>query len=418
MPRAKFAASLRLRRPPKSKPSNTPAPVNIGYRYAGKECRLATGVVIDPRAWDAGRARVKIGRFAMDGAALNSDLAGYLQWVLDYAGRLQVNGTEPTAAKVADAFALHRDGKGASDPHTAPNQLQSFWRRWMYTVADRTDSTRSTYRTTLNHVVEFDPLVTWEAINGDWLRRFRAHMTNEKHFKHNTVSKYISKLKTLLNAGWEERLHTNDIARRKAARVTWKRGKGIALREEDVTAITEVDLSDSPRLANARDLFLLHIWTGGRPRDTIKFGPENIAVDKDGVRRLVFTPHKTEKHDTVATVPIHPYIAHLTMPGKWPRAISAQNLNYYIKEVAERAGLTDIVRRKGCPDARRCDLVVNGSGRRTFATYMYRNDMPLGDLMVMTGHKTEKSLRTYLREDHKATASKIASHPAFNPPGS
>src|SRR5690606_16585445 len=90
-------------------------------------------------------------------------------------------------------------------------------------------------------------------------------------------------------------------------------------------------------LDNARDWLIISCYTGQRVSDFLRFTKEMIRIE-NGKSLLEFTQKKTGK---VMTVPLHRKVLQILEKrnGDFPRQISDQRYNEYIKEVCQLAGL-------------------------------------------------------------------------------
>ena len=94
--------------------------------------------------------------------------------------------------------------------------------------------------------------------------------------------------------------------------------------------------------------------------------------------------------------------------------ISMANLNYYIKEIARLAGITEPIKishKKGnqlVEEVRpKYAWVSSHTARRSFCTNEYLAGTPGDLIMAISGHKTEKAFRTYIKADNIQKASMI-----------
>ena len=91
-----------------------------------------------------------------------------------------------------------------------------------------------------------------------------------------------------------------------------------------------------------------------------------------------------------------------------------QVINRYIKKVAERAGITEIVNiiktnggeEKEVP-TKKCELIHTHTARRTGATLMYLSGMDVYDIIKITGHTSPVMLRKYIKADELEVVEKI-----------
>ena len=158
-----------------------------------------------------------------------------------------------------------------------------------------------------------------------------------------------------------------------------------------------MDLTLNPRLDRVRDLFVIGCYTGLRFSDFSQLKKENIINGN-----FVITPQKT--NDKVI-VPIHSIV--YTILDKYsyslPEAISKQNFNLYIKEIAKLAGLCESVIINKI-SVNKCDNLSAHTARRSFATNLFLKGFPAINIMQITGHKTETAFMKYIKVTKEQTA--------------
>lgn len=91
-----------------------------------------------------------------------------------------------------------------------------------------------------------------------------------------------------------------------------------------------------------------------------------------------------------------------------------QVINRYIKEIAKKAKLTDIVEieetKGGTPKMvkyQKWELIHTHTARRTGATLMYLSGMDIYDIMKITGHSSPAMLKKYIKADQLEVVDKI-----------
>jgi len=153
---------------------------------------------------------------------------------------------------------------------------------------------------------------------------------------------------------------------------------------------------------------LISCYTGQRISDFMRFESDKIRKQKE-VPFLDIRQVKTEK---MVTIPLLPEVIELLdkRQGKFPRPISAQRYNDWVKVVAKLAGLTQKMKGKLRKDNRdvigdypKWQLVASHIGRRSFATNFYGR-IPTSFLKNITGHSTEQMLLTYIGKSSSDTA--------------
>ena len=185
--------------------------------------------------------------------------------------------------------------------------------------------------------------------------------------------------------------------------------------------IPENQLTES--LNNAKDWLIISCYLGQRVSDLMNFSSENIRVEK-GKNLLEFRQKKTNK---LMTIPMHSKVLEIleVRDGNFPRPISSQKYNIYIKTVCKIAGINEITNgskkvliddlkteypyRNLSGKFEKWDLITSHIGRRSFATNFY-GKIPTSFLIYMTGHSTEQMFLKYIGKSNKDLALEITNY--------
>lgn len=193
------------------------------------------------------------------------------------------------------------------------------------------------------------------------------------------------------------------------------------LNEEEINLIYKQDF-EQEYLDNARDWFIIGLRTGLRVSDFLKLTTKNI---EDG-----FIFKKTLKTDYPVIIPIHEQVENILTKrnGAFPRVISDQKFNDYIKIVCEKVGFTEIIEgakltavtlkengkkkilyRKQFGKFAKHELISSHICRRSFATNLYGKIDTL-TIMKITGHSTESQFLGYIKITPKEYAEKLKAY--------
>ena len=193
----------------------------------------------------------------------------------------------------------------------------------------------------------------------------------------------------------------------------------IHLSFDELNKIKELPLPHD-YLENARDWLIISCYTGQRVSDFMRFDSSMIRIENDK-HLLEFKQVKTKK---LMTIPITKEVREVLAKrnGEFPRAISDQKYNDYIKEVCQLAKINDICKGKKriCIAAEgvkptkndyrdvvgsfeKWRLVSSHIGRRSFATNYY-GKVPTTFLINITGHSTERMFLNYIKKSNKDLA--------------
>ncbi|WP_353119443.1 site-specific integrase [Myroides odoratus] len=243
----------------------------------------------------------------------------------------------------------------------------------------------------------------------------------ENGYSTNTISRTIVFIKTICNHAKANGVlvsQTFDLVKTKREKV-----KSIYLNEKDILKIEE--LEDLPEtLDNARDWLLISCYTGQRVSDFMRFEKDMIKyhTNKKGELKAIleFMQQKTSK---LMSIPLSSKVLDILdkREGEFPRSISDQKYNDFIKKVCEKAKLNERVEgtkkeeiskgvwrnKKGV--FKKWEIVSSHIGRRSFATNNY-GKIPTVFLMNMTGHSTEKMFLTYIGKGSKDIAMELSEY--------
>lgn len=261
------------------------------------------------------------------------------------------------------------------------------------------------------HVLNFDD------INIDFYNDF-IRFFYDKKYSPNTVGKHIKSLKTIMGSAKNEGLHRNVVTKSKSFKAISVDVQTIYLTGSEIQRMYELDLSAIPEYDLARDVFLVGCYTAQRFSDYSRISPENIRTLENGRRVIDLIQQKTGER---VTVPIRhePESILKKYNYRLPKTYG-QKVNVRIKEIAADAGITEMVAielNKGGmrvkSKARKCDLVVTHTARRSGCTNMYLAGIPPIDIMKISGHRSEREFMKYIRVTKEQTAINLSNHPYF-----
>lgn len=234
----------------------------------------------------------------------------------------------------------------------------------------------------------------------------------------NTTSRVIHAVKTIcLHARYNGLETSFQLEKVKLKEV---KVENIYLTFNDLEKIEKADLK-ADYLINARDWLIISCYIGQRQSDLLRLTNKHVRTENE--KKLIeFTQKKTGK---IMTVPLHPKVIEILdkRKGEFPRPISEQKYNKYIKIVCQEAKLKEKVRgskkvetskgskkyRKQTGIYEKWELVSSHIGRRSFASNFY-GQIPTSYLIYVTGHSTEKMFLSYIGKSNKDLAMEITNY--------
>lgn len=396
---------------------DSPQTINVTFRFGRNEKLMyATPLKVEPVFWDEVRQRVKNSKYCPYADEVNAALVAIFSKLETFIADSAREGRPVTKDRLKEVLDCHF-GKGGGRGGT----LHEFFDTYISECDTRQNGRRGgqtvTYKTKREYARTFDYLKRFEKklgrtldfpdIDKALLQQFVAYLQS-LNLATNTIAHKIISLKALLHEAVEREL--TDNTRWQGFRHVTEETDAVALDEAELEKIRKCDLSHNPHLAEIRDLFLMECWTGLRFSDIIRLRPEHIQG-----KLIVIQQQKTNNY---VKIPIHPVFREIwERYGGIPLTISNQKFNDHIKEVCHAAGITDSVLKsitrggkKITTKYEKWQLVSSHTGRRSFATNLYKSGFPSISIMHITGHKTEAAFLKYIKVTPEEHALMLARH--------
>ena len=278
------------------------------------------------------------------------------------------------------------------------------------------------YNTTLNKIVAFEnhtrSKIKLTDITLSFHTKFLDFLEKEQKLNPNTIGGYIDDIKLFCNNADKKGYKITKEFKLAEFYSPTNKTNDIYLKEDEINAIYNEDF-EQDYLDNARDWFIIGLRTGFRISDFLKLTKKNLV---DG-----FIEKQTIKTDFPVIIPIHHQVKAILEKrnGSFPRKISDQKFNDYIKIICEEVGFKEVVEgakiseiilkkngkketihRKQVGKFPKHELVTSHICRRSFATNLYGKIDTL-TIMKITGHKTEAQFLSYIKITPKQYAEKL-----------
>jgi site-specific recombinase XerD len=265
-------------------------------------------------------------------------------------------------------------------------------------------NTGRSYGTFLSTIKEFEKynggtLNSKNIVLEETIYKFQMFLTKEKKFQLNTVGKRMTILNTFVEVLRRKKIIDSNPFAEYRIPIPEEETISIALDEDELAEMEALDLSDNKTYEKVRDQFLLMCWTGLRISDFRDF----IDAPKEGDIITVIN----QKTGQEAHIPLFPAAKKIIEKynGVLPKLISEQKMRNYLKIIGGKTeklktsiqieytkGGKKIKERKP-----RYKLLGLHTARRTLATTLYRYGVGLEEIMLITGHRTIRSLKKYLK---------------------
>jgi integrase len=383
-----------------------------------KRFKMSTGLVIHPSFWNSKQQRVKgVANRKYNAEVYNAILEKYAGVVRNchYKMRLnddaEINENDFRKQVKLELGILKKDEK--IDFISFINQVLEERKK------THANETLKTYITTKNKLLAFNngKKITFSQIDKQFWFHFQKYLS-EQGLLDSTIRKYLVKLKTLLNYAKERGVDGADQATViHRINVTPFLRVNQFLTQDELEKLYKLDLSSrtNKKYERVRDLFYIGAYTGLRHSDLVLLD-ENSIMDN-------FIFHTTKKTKQDVHIPIKEQVWDIIKKygGCFPRGISNQKTNKYLKIIARMAGIDEMIKvvtmRGNTKEEKilpKYELITTHTARRSFATNAYLSRIEIYRIMMLTGHKTETQFLRYIGITEKQNAQEMVTHPFFS----
>ena len=244
----------------------------------------------------------------------------------------------------------------------------------------------------------------------DDLKTFENYCREQKYAP-NTIARFIRFIKTFC-------IHAKSVGLEVSYQLDSVKSKNVKTEKVYLT-LEDLEKIESKffkkHLDNARDWFIIGLWTGLRVSDFLFLTKESVV---NGLISI-----KNKKTDIKVIIPVHPQVNSILKKrnNNFPRKISDVKFNKYIKDVCRLAEINnitngfkmspikvnnEIIYRKLKGKYPKYELISSHVCRRSFATNL-SGKLDTLTIMNITGHKTEKSFLSYIKITPKEHAHKL-----------
>ncbi len=374
----------------------TPSSPNSGIEldfsnkvFKNRRFKYGTGEVIPTKHWNQRTMRVNIGKSS---GSLYQSLINTNRKLDSLEIKLLNHMREHPATTTKNLKEHLEDETGVTElkvqkEKNNEEELFAFLEHIINDNSDLKPNTLKGKRQTVNTLKAFQADkkidVNFETFDFLIFKKFKRYLTKDRDFKPNTVWKHVKDLKALMREAEKNKRTVHPDYRLGDFTAKEVETEKISLTDAEIDLLIDLNL-DSSGLGRSRDLFVIGALTGLRYSDFSTLKKEDIVHENDGdyiVKRQV-------KTSRIVKIPIASKVKAILdkYDGSPPPTVAPQVMNRNIKRICEVAGIDN------------ADLVTTHTARRSFATNAYRDEenIPIIDIMMITGHKTEVEFLKYI----------------------
>jgi integrase len=400
------------------------SPLYARISYAGNTLKFYPGESVEVSHWDPKLQVAKVSKKYPQASELNNRLSNisasihrlFLQWQNEHPGfpypdhsefKELLNRTLKESGNVKrDFFGFFAEmiKRTEEGKRVIPNGSRKGKQFSLNTI--------KAYKSTLLRVREFSQVsnrkVDFKTIDQQFYDGFISFLQKDridskdrkvKGLKNNAIGKHIKVIRLVMNEALANRLHDNMTFKARSFTVLTEQGRSpVYLTEFEIDSLYRAEMPNS-KLEKVRDMFIIGCKTGLRFSDLNQLKPEHF---KGG-----FIHVTTQKTGEMVTIPEHAIVREIRSKyaNVLPQAISNQKANEYLKEIFNMIQgydvLVDVSYTKGGLTVKtqvpKAEMITTHTARRSFATNAVKAGVSTFLIMKITGHKSEKAFREYIK---------------------
>lgn len=402
------------------------SPINLVFSYKGKKFKYSTGYKACYDDWDFNKQRIKSNKALLINAREVNNLLNLIETALSKEYSKYISEQVIVTNELLKSFLDNLLKKKIIEEK--PLVTNTFFEFAYNHLDDKkssiTKETFYSYRQTLIKLENFSKhhktQITFDSFDKKFVNSFNTFLEEHYNHKQNSISKHFKNLKTYLIEASSRGFIKNSAFVIKDFFSPTENTTAIYLDEKELKKMYDEDLSDSPTMELARDIFLIGCYIGQRVGDYNGLTKDDI-VTKKGISYFKIRQSKTK---TDVLCPITKEISeimrlrHNNLP---PKKLNEPDINDNIKDLGKRLGFTKKIKCEFTQGGKKIvqmlpkyELIMTHTARRSFCTNMYLKKMPVYDIMLFSGHKTEREFYKYIKIKDEERAQYIAGKGYFN----
>jgi len=401
--------------------------IYLFFTYGNRRFKLSTGYKCNYKSWDFKKQKVKNIASIKNKDAINRHLSKLSEYINEVYDETLKNEEEVSSKLLKNRLENKINNTDKKKDIKPKLPLTDYFEKVIHLKsASLSKPSINTYKQSLKSLEEFqkheNKNLEFEDIDLDFYSNYVSFLERHKNYSTSTIAKHVKKLKAVMNRALDEGLTSNIKHKSSEFKATEEKSTQIYLNEDEVKAIANLNLSQNKNLDRARDIFLIGCYSGQRVSDYNNFSKNDI-VTIDSVGYIKFIQTKNYKKKRQVHCPLTKEIKHVMAKynDNFPPKMPEQHINKYIKYIAKMSKINQDIKIEYTKGGKRYKeyvpkykLIGTHTARRSFATNKYKAGMPVYDIMLFTGHTSEKEFYKYIRIKDEERASHIAKSGFFN----
>lgn len=398
--------------------------IMLHFASKGKRFKKSIGFKCSLSQWDATKQRIKTGKGMLANAyKVNAFINDVQTFTENELSAMVKDNNSIDLERLSYLISCKINGSESDNEQKENSKVVFYCENLVETKKSSIGiTTYRSYKQTLRLLNSYEKkqkvTLKFDEINLSFYRKFVTLLENED-YSLNSIGKHVKNLKIFLNDALINGISNNAIFKNRSFKILKEVTTEIYLTEAEIKTLAEKDFSNRPRIELARDIFLIGCYTGQRVSDYNGLTAKNIIVES-GHKLIKIRQKKT---DTTVHIPITKEVQEIMKRynNNFPPKLSEPILRKNIKTACSTAGFKELISisfTKGGKQIKKevpkYNLVKTHCARRSFCTNHYIAGKPVQNIMLFSGHKTEREFLKYIRIEKKQEALAVLKSGFFN----
>ena len=396
---------------------NDNVPIFFRVTFNSNRVNLFTGFRVGRNDWNENLSQIKKGISNTNGETsddINTKLSNLENDLQAFFMKCQIEDRIPDVSDLKICFSqiknkgIVKEKKGSKIADEKEDEVETFFdvfdnfTDYSGKVNNWTIDTHKKFEALKNHLLTFNPDLTFDNLNSEGLPKLLSYFSNTLKLNNVTTKKYLKNLKWFLRFAVKNNYCDNQYFKQFTPKIKTADKVVIFLSEEEILKIKNLEISQTKKyLERVRDVLLFTCFTGLRYSDVQKLKKSDIKNDK-----LYIVTKKTSDSITIELNDISKEILEKYSENETEMAlpvISNQKINEYLKELGRLAEIDEPINHTYFIGNTRKDdtkpkyeYFSSHIGRRTFICLCISRGIPTHVIMKWTGHSDYQSMKPYI----------------------
>jgi len=384
------------------------------FTSRGKRFKKSIGFKCSLAQWDTTKQRIKTGKAMMANAYKVNTFINELQaFAEDELSTMIKDSSAIDLERLSYLISCKINGSEVDREQKENSKIVYYAKHLIEAKKNHINiTTHRSYNQTIKLLVKYEKqqslILKFEDIDLPFYRKF-VKLLEMENYGLNSIGKHVKKLKLFLNDALINGVSNNVIFKNRNFKVHKEITTEVYLSEKELEILAEKDFSSRPHIELARDIFLIGCYTGQRVSDYNGLTNKNIEILDDHK----FIKVRQKKTNTTVLIPITTTIQKIMKKydNNFPPKLSEPILRRNIKTACSTVGFKEMVNvsytkggkliKKQVP---KYQLVKTHTARRSFCSNHYAQGKSIQDIMLFSGHKTEREFYKYIRIEKEQQA--------------